>query len=126
MPKIIALKNIINNPHIFNVKLPVIANSPQFEVVPLKGQVDLNKFAQHTGIDSKALNHLNAGFLRWATPPNGPHRILLPFNDRIAIQKARVAAQQTIKLDYQRHKICLLYTSPSPRDQRGSRMPSSA
>ena len=24
------------------------------------------------------------------------------------------------------HKGCLLYTSPSPRDQRGSRMPSSA
>ena len=23
-------------------------------------------------------------------------------------------------------KLCLLYTSPSPRDQRGSRMPSSA
>ena len=23
-------------------------------------------------------------------------------------------------------KVCLLYTSPSPRDQRGSRMPSSA
>ena len=25
-----------------------------------------------------------------------------------------------------KHKNCLLYTSPSPRDQRGSRMPSSA
>ena len=24
------------------------------------------------------------------------------------------------------HNVCLLYTSPSPRDQRGSRMPSSA
>ena len=24
------------------------------------------------------------------------------------------------------HMACLLYTSPSPRDQRGSRMPSSA
>ena len=24
------------------------------------------------------------------------------------------------------HMVCLLYTSPSPRDQRGSRMPSSA
>ena len=24
------------------------------------------------------------------------------------------------------HLFCLLYTSPSPRDQRGSRMPSSA
>ena len=28
------------------------------------------------------------------------------------------------KFDFVR--ICLLYTSPSPRDQRGSRMPSSA
>ena len=27
---------------------------------------------------------------------------------------------------YEKVKICLLYTSPSPRDQRGSRMPSSA
>ena len=26
----------------------------------------------------------------------------------------------------QQYKDCLLYTSPSPRDQRGSRMPSSA
>ena len=30
-----------------------------------------------------------------------------------------------IDLDYMVY-ICLLYTSPSPRDQRGSRMPSSA
>ena len=27
---------------------------------------------------------------------------------------------------YEEQDICLLYTSPSPRDQRGSRMPSSA
>ena len=27
---------------------------------------------------------------------------------------------------YELYHICLLYTSPSPRDQRGSRMPSSA
>ena len=36
-----------------------------------------------------------------------------------------------VKIDTDRHlgaecSICLLYTSPSPRDQRGSRMPSSA
>ncbi len=105
VPKLIALKNIINNPHHFNVKLPVIANSPKFEVITLKGQVDLNKFSEQTGVDPKTLNHLNAGFLRWATSPNGPHRILLPVDDRMAIQKAHIAAQQTIKLDYQRHSI---------------------
>ena len=29
-------------------------------------------------------------------------------------------------LSHSKAKVCLLYTSPSPRDQRGSRMPSSA
>ena len=29
-------------------------------------------------------------------------------------------------LVYESYRVCLLYTSPSPRDQRGSRMPSSA
>ena len=33
----------------------------------------------------------------------------------------------TLPMDKNRDgKVCLLYTSPSPRDQRGSRMPSSA
>ena len=31
-----------------------------------------------------------------------------------------------IFLPYDTFPVCLLYTSPSPRDQRGSRMPSSA
>ena len=30
------------------------------------------------------------------------------------------------KLGLEHYQDCLLYTSPSPRDQRGSRMPSSA
>ena len=29
-------------------------------------------------------------------------------------------------ISYPTRRLCLLYTSPSPRDQRGSRMPSSA
>ena len=37
-----------------------------------------------------------------------------------------VAALQRITLTPRFMKGCLLYTSPSPRDQRGSRMPSSA
>ena len=37
------------------------------------------------------------------------------------IQKSEVASEDAV-ID----KICLLYTSPSPRDKRQSRMPSSA
>ena len=51
------------------------------------------------------------------------------------LQSARVhesdAAAFVLRLAFQRYVLglrwtCLLYTSPSPRDQRGSRMPSSA
>ena len=37
-----------------------------------------------------------------------------------------VASQQSNDLQNAESQACLLYTSPSPRDQRGSRMPSSA
>ena len=33
---------------------------------------------------------------------------------------------KTCEMHEYQYTICLLYTSPSPRDQRGSRMPSSA
>ena len=39
-----------------------------------------------------------------------------------AVAALALGTEQVLKVD----KICLLYTSPSPRDQRGSRMPSSA
>ena len=39
---------------------------------------------------------------------------------------AHLAGQAVLDNIDERHQACLLYTSPSPRDQRGSRMPSSA
>ena len=42
--------------------------------------------------------------------------------DSFVIQKVKVAWRKR----WEEYKLCLLYTSPSPRDQRGSRMPSSA
>ena len=40
--------------------------------------------------------------------------------------RAKVLGQKTYGKGSVQSVICLLYTSPSPRDQRGSRMPSSA
>ena len=34
--------------------------------------------------------------------------------------------RETFVAEFEKYFSCLLYTSPSPRDQRGSRMPSSA
>ena len=48
---------------------------------------------------------------------------------RIVRMRRRQLGHMTMALDTESAKRripCLLYTSPSPRDQRGSRMPSSA
>ena len=47
---------------------------------------------------------------------------LIPFIE----EEKRLLQEQTGIVSKPKGKICLLYTSPSPRDQRGSRMPSSA
>ena len=49
---------------------------------------------------------------------------LIGFNAAGLGNNPYVDAIATARLDT--HYSCLLYTSPSPRDQRGSRMPSSA
>ena len=43
-----------------------------------------------------------------------------------AVHGGRVSGVQRVNEDVLQAMACLLYTSPSPRDQRGSRMPSSA
>ena len=43
--------------------------------------------------------------------------------DHLGIDEAKVTEESSFIDDL---GACLLYTSPSPRDQRGSRMPSSA
>ena len=54
-------------------------------------------------------------------------------NARLMLNEQRQSFEQVAKSMEEKHqtisqilKTCLLYTSPSPRDQRGSRMPSSA
>ena len=51
--------------------------------------------------------------------------LLLELEELVATLGIGVVGMELIRVRAQ-HKACLLYTSPSPRDQRGSRMPSSA
>ena len=59
------------------------------------------------------LSAATLGFIYWST------------RDQI---ESQVDTRLRLETDYliNLYKSCLLYTSPSPRDQRGSRMPSSA
>ncbi|TDT41524.1 membrane-bound lytic murein transglycosylase D [Halospina denitrificans] len=78
VPKLIALARIIQNPEAHGIELPEIANKPYFEVVDIGGQMDLAQAADMAGVEVNEIYRLNPGFNRWATAPNGPHRLLIP------------------------------------------------
>ena len=63
----------------------------------------------------------------YAAEENGSLNIILTY-ERQAIDGAEFSVYQVAKCNEKesRHTVCLLYTSPSPRDRQKSRMPSSA
>ena len=90
------------------------------------------------------LSEIRNGTLRWAEWSFGPQIRFLSsltyntykstsFYDRLKvigayqrIDEDRITRLWQIPIRETQNEDCLLYTSPSPRDQRGSRMPSSA
>ena len=63
-----------------------------------------------------------------------PDAVPMPEDKTKKVEKIQEDKQNPEKIDnevkqvseFEKKEFCLLYTSPSPRDQRGSRMPSSA
>lgn len=93
IPKLLAVAEIFRNPGDHGLSLTPLDNSPHFTVVDTGGQIDLSRAAALADIDIKELRQLNPGFSRWATDPEGPHRLLVPIN------KSQVFAQRVAKLD---------------------------
>ena len=55
-----------------------------------------------------------------------PHKCIAPCRELTWLGMQLNVSNMTVALPQEKVTNCLLYTSPSPRDQRGSRMPSSA
>ena len=58
---------------------------------------------------------------KWTSP-----RVVLNVHNQTGTVTVPGSNGKVLNAAYEDIRICLLYTSPSPRDQRGSRMPSSA
>lgn len=78
VPKLLAVKRIVQNPERYDVALKPIPNRPYFDVVELDSQIDLGIVADAAGVSMAQIHDLNPGFRRWATDPDGPHRLLVP------------------------------------------------
>lgn len=78
VPRLLALSRVVASPSAYGVQLAAIPNQPYLARVSLDGPVDLNVAASVAGLPLADLRHLNPGFSRWATDPDGPHHLVLP------------------------------------------------
>jgi membrane-bound lytic murein transglycosylase D len=105
VPKLLAIRDLVANPSAFGLELPVIDNAPYFAAVPTDGQIDMALAADISGIDVAALYELNPGVNRWATDPDGPHRLLVPVADAARVETALSTLDENDRVRWTRHEI---------------------
>ena len=105
VPKMFALRELFANPDKYKLDLVPVNNQVSYEIVELDGQIDLALAADLAGISVNELYQLNPAFNRWATAPNGPHRLLLPRGkaERFRAEVAKVPPSK--RINWVRHKI---------------------
>jgi membrane-bound lytic murein transglycosylase D len=105
VPRLMALVEIVRDPDQFGLTLPEIVNEPQFAVADIGGQIDLALAAELAGIDLDTLSSYNAGNNRWATDPDGPHRLILPVDVVEDFEAALADVPMNERIRWQRHKV---------------------
>jgi membrane-bound lytic murein transglycosylase D len=78
VPKLLAISRIVKDPKAYGLVLAAIPNEPFFGMVDPGRQVHLGKSAETAEVPMDLFFALNPGFNRMTTPPEGPHRLLLP------------------------------------------------
>jgi membrane-bound lytic murein transglycosylase D len=105
VPKLMALKELIENSELYDISLRCIPDAPGFITVDTESQIDLALAAELAELDVDTLYEYNPAFNRWATSPDGPHRLLLPY-ENAEIFKANLAKiPDDQRVQWKRHKI---------------------
>ena len=87
------------------IELPYISNDPFFETVNISSQLDLSRAAELAEIELNDLYNLNSGFNRWATSPEGPHRLLMPTDKVENFRNALSALPEDQRVRWERHNV---------------------
>ena len=105
VPKLFALRNIINEPDRFGISLTPIPNQHTLAVIDAYTQTDLVVAASLIPISAKELGKLNQGYKRGVTPPSGPHHIVVPvkYSEALATGLADLGPNQ--RLRWARHEV---------------------
>ncbi len=105
VPRLLALRRLVARPDEHGIELRPIDDTEYFQTVELDSQIDLAMAAELAGIPIDELYRLNPGYNRWATAPEGPHRLVLPIEnaERFAAELALVPRDELVS--WRRHRI---------------------
>jgi membrane-bound lytic murein transglycosylase D len=105
VPKLLAMARLVRNPEAYGIEFSSIPNEPYFVKVDTGGQIDIKLAAELAGITDEEVYELNPGFHRWATPPSGPHHLLLPYDSADAFREslALLTPDERLRITY--HKV---------------------
>ena len=78
VPKLLGLTCLFKYPEQYDFEIPDTPDQQVIAAVDIGQQADLVLVAQMAEVPIDVLFTLNPGYNRWATSPEGPHRIVLP------------------------------------------------
>lgn len=104
-PKLIALARIFENPGKYGITLPPLKDEPYFEIVDTGSQIDLAQAAKLAQVDIDEIYLLNPSFNRWATSPDGPHRLLVPKESADTFRTALAKVDPADRVSWHSYKV---------------------
>lgn len=105
VPQLLAISYLIKNRKQYNINLQPIENKPHFKSVSLTQQVALNRIAEQLNIKQSEMKMLNPGYLRSATPPNGPYKVLLPIEKVNQFEQLAANTPDLIEVNWTKYTI---------------------
>jgi membrane-bound lytic murein transglycosylase D len=105
VPKLLALSLVVEDPGQHGLLLRDIPDAARIALVDTGGQLDLAIAAELAELPLDDLYKLNPGFNRWATDPEGPHRLVLPIDRAAAFAAALAELPAEQRLNWLRHEI---------------------
>ena len=105
IPKLLALATIIKNPDEYPIDLPFIPNAPYIAQVSVGSQIDLVRAAKIADMTAEELLILNPGYNRWATDPDGQHKLLFPIDKAARFQEQLSHIPKYARVTWLRYQV---------------------
>ncbi|XSG85287.1 MAG: LysM peptidoglycan-binding domain-containing protein [Methylohalobius sp. ZOD2] len=105
VPKLLAVARLFAHSEEYDMALDPIPNRPLYGIVNVGSQIDLNLAAELAQMPLEELYRLNPGFRRWATAPEGPHRLVLPLEKVELFEEHLAELPESKRVRWERYQV---------------------